>query len=525
MRKIQKNQLMEFLHTLCRACQELSNVPIGANYINFCADIQDFVSGIFDFIQRIENRDTKTESLLVSFYETLFLVSQEPEKADTLMGLAEELIDCAEKELKADTIEAAFFCYKASMSDSLESIYLAAKADPNCDAYFIPIPYFDRNKDGSLGAVHYEAEGFYSEQYELTDWRLYKTEERHPDVIFIMNPYDENNLITTVHPDYYARKLKDHTPLLIYVPYFVHSEIISPHMAVTAGVLFSHRTIVQSENIRNQYIDSICKHFPNVIRADWEKRIVALGSPKTDRVLSVKKENFSVLDEWKSLLANAQGKRIILYNLSLETALAYSQGENRGVYLKKLQSVLQFFREKKEFLLWWRPHPLMAETFFWLGKDIFEKYQQLVKDYQAAGYGIFDETPDIDRAIAFSDACYGDESSLNLLMQFAGKPILVQNMRNAGNEPKISGGREHVLQSMKEFVKRDHYNSYVLYEVMDPSKGGFSLTDFLDYLEVVESFKAEQSSKYRARYINADGSAGQKIYDYVRTISEEDSNE
>lgn len=53
------------------------------------------------------------------------------------------------------------------MSDSLESIYLAAKADPHCDAYFIPIPYFDRNQDGSLGKIHYEAEGFYQSNMNL----------------------------------------------------------------------------------------------------------------------------------------------------------------------------------------------------------------------------------------------------------------------------------------------------------------------------------------------------------------------
>ncbi len=81
------------------------------------------------------------------------------------------------------------------------------------------------------------------------------------------------------------------------------------------------------------------------------------------------------------------------------------------------------------------------------------------------------------------------------------------------------------MQSMKNFVEREHYNTYVLYEVMGPSRGGFSLADFLNYLAVVEGFKEEQSNKYRVRYINADGLAGQKIYDYVRTISEEDSNE
>lgn len=523
MRKLQKTQIMGLLDTLCKASRELVGLPSGSDRVNLCADIQDFVSGIFDFLQRTADKDTRTSGMLANFYEKLFTVSQEQESADVLIDLAAEIADCADHELKADRIEVAFFCYKASMSDCLESIYLAAKADPDCDAYFIPIPYFDRNKDGSLGEIHCEAEGYYSEQYELTDWQRYKVEERRPDVIFIMNPYDECNLVTTVHPDYYARKLKDFTGMLVYVPYLVHSEVISPEMAATPGVLFAHRTIVQSENIRKQYVDSACAYFPEISREMWEKRIIALGSPKTDRVLLAKKEMFPILKEWEKLLAESQGRRVILYNLSLETAILFSQGEKKNAYLEKLRSVLWFFKERKDVLLWWRPHPLLAQTFLRLDTALYREYQEIVREYQEAGYGIFDGTADMDRAIAFSDACYGDESSLNLLMQLAGKPVLVQNIRNAGNEPTIPGNREHAEKSMKEFAERGHYNSYILYEVVDPSRGGFSLSDFLEYLDVVECWREEQSGKYRARYTNADGSAGQKIYDYVKKISEEDS--
>ena len=53
-------------------------------------------------------------------------------------------------------IEAVFLPYKASMWDSLESVWKAADEDPDCDAYVIPIPYFDRNPDGSFGPMHDE---------------------------------------------------------------------------------------------------------------------------------------------------------------------------------------------------------------------------------------------------------------------------------------------------------------------------------------------------------------------------------
>ena len=55
-----------------------------------------------------------------------------------------------------DKKEIAFMPYKASMWDSLESVYLAAREDKNCEAYVVPIPYFDRKADKTLGTMHYE---------------------------------------------------------------------------------------------------------------------------------------------------------------------------------------------------------------------------------------------------------------------------------------------------------------------------------------------------------------------------------
>ncbi len=52
--------------------------------------------------------------------------------------------------------EVVFFPYKAAMWDSLESVYLAAKEDPDCDAYCVPIPYYELNSDHSFGKIHYE---------------------------------------------------------------------------------------------------------------------------------------------------------------------------------------------------------------------------------------------------------------------------------------------------------------------------------------------------------------------------------
>lgn len=69
-----------------------------------------------------------------------------------------ELQNHIQYEMPDDRKEVVFLPYKASMWDSLESVWKAADEDRNTDAYVIPIPYFDRRSDGSLGEEHYEGD-------------------------------------------------------------------------------------------------------------------------------------------------------------------------------------------------------------------------------------------------------------------------------------------------------------------------------------------------------------------------------
>lgn len=106
--------------------------------------------------------------------------------------------------------EAVFLPYKASMWDSLESVWLAAREDKDWDCHVIPIPYYDRNQDNSFGSIHYEG-NLYPEYVPVTSFNEYNLEARHPDVIFIHNPYDECNHVTSVHPAFYSSRIKNYT--------------------------------------------------------------------------------------------------------------------------------------------------------------------------------------------------------------------------------------------------------------------------------------------------------------------------
>ncbi|HBI62772.1 MAG TPA: hypothetical protein DDY31_16460, partial [Lachnospiraceae bacterium] len=77
--------------------------------------------------------------------------------------------------------------------------------------------------------------------------------------------------------------------------------------------------------------------------------------------------------------------------------------------------------------LLWRPHPLFASTIEAMRPELREEYREIVERYREDGWGIYDDSSDMDRAVEISDAYYGDGSSVVQLYQKTGKAIMLQN--------------------------------------------------------------------------------------------------
>ena len=116
--------------------------------------------------------------------------------AGEIVGLCRELLEHIMAETGKEEHfkkEMVFLPYKASMWDSLESVWRAAYEDrDNCLAYVIPIPYCDRNPDGTAKEWHCERDLFPKDVPTL-DWQEVDLKTMHPDVIFFHYPYDDCN--------------------------------------------------------------------------------------------------------------------------------------------------------------------------------------------------------------------------------------------------------------------------------------------------------------------------------------------
>ena len=311
------------------------------------------------------------------------------------------------------TWEVVFLPYKASMWDSFESVWREAFQDEKCYCTVAVLPYYTKKQDGSLSERISEKEQF-PDYVPVIDADDYDFEGKQPDIIFIHNPYDGYNTITTVDPKYYSDKLKQFTKKLVYIPYFVAYEEVVENFCVLPALRFADVVVVESEEIAEQYRKSYM----------WgnKEKFVAWGSPKYDMVGehgSIEAEE--IPSNWKERIG---GRKVILYNTHISPLLSHPKEA-----IKKIRYVINFFSRREDVVLLWRPHPLSISTLEGKDQTTKESYLKLVEEFIQHKKGIYDDTADLSRAIAIADAYMGDHSSLVLLFQKVGKPIFIQNSK------------------------------------------------------------------------------------------------
>lgn len=447
-----KKDLLQTISVLQQANDSV-NKAISANeegLLALLAKCQEAAIGMGNYVEGLGNQYVSIIKILEEYCENLYQLNEvlinglplaEKEKEGRkifkkIRKQLQQLQNAITYNLPKDRKEIVFLPYKASMWDSLESVWKAAEADENADAYVIPIPYYDKNPDGSFREEHYEG-GLYPDYVPITRYDEYDFEQRRPDAIFIHNPYDDCNIVTSVHPFFYSGNLKKYTEQLIYIPYFVLGEVDPEndsqiknieHFCTVPGVFNADKIIVQSENMRRAYIN-ILKGFVAEQGAEeikWESKILALGSPKMDKVLYTRREELDIPTEWKRIIKKADGscKKIIFYNTSVNGILQH--GEKM---ISKIREVLEvFWFERNEIALLWRPHPLMEATIKTMRPELLDGYMEIVEKFKLRGYGIYDDSADVDRAVILCDAYYGDYSSIVYMCREAGKPIMIQNV-------------------------------------------------------------------------------------------------
>ena len=505
MRLKKKEELINILKLVKKLHAKIDCLISRKDYVvaqQLLVDCQQTAIDIGCFLEKVEKEETIRGIIekLEIYCEKIFEISEGKIFTKQCRKEVDSLID--ETIFKISEIPSGkkifvFMPYKASMWTSLESIWKAASEDENCEAVVMPIPYFEIGKH--VKELHMEYEGDKFPNYvPITDWTTFSLEDVMPDAIFIHNPYDDGNTLTTIHPNYYSDVLKQYTDCLVYVPYFTMGSYIkgrSDFQYVNKGTENADKVIVQSDFVKKIYQSY----------GHSSDKLVVTGSPKTDAIVNRLKDKFEYPEEWISKL---EGKKVFLLNTHLSYfPTAYLNRDKYGYdYAQRYhEQILKAVLNNTEWGLIWRPHPLlfsMANNNFPECVEYAEKFAERI---EKAPNCVLDCSADYMMAFSRSDALITTYSSLVNEYLITEKPVMIFQTRvsdeNANNSP---------------IDMRVNYFRF-------PKSQGMTFEQFMQMVtEGQDPRKQERMDMLNDRaFANLDGTAGRKAFTHIVSYLEE----
>ena len=255
----------------------------------------------------------------------------------------------------------------------------------------------------------------YPEDIPSADWRTYDIRLHCPDTVYIQNPYDGTNPLLTVPPDYYAREMQPYTDRIVYIPIARTSEFGGEdindqynlkHYAAAPGVVYADEVIVQSENIKKQYIGALTTFAGADTQNIWDMKIhsevPSIGADDTGN--RIKRVLYCIganeLTEKKDVFASSVKERLSIFG---------EEGSNLCVHI----SLYPDDRSQ-----WEAVDKELADTVFGeVDLAVSENEYEVVSVTVSAA----------DEAASHYDAYYGSPSPYVPAFVVQGKPVMLAN--------------------------------------------------------------------------------------------------
>lgn len=199
--------------------------------------------------------------------------------------------------------------------DSMKGLFLEANKDNTVDCFLMPLPYYYKDGLGGCSPAQWDY-ALYEDELgkdnpSLLDFRTVDLQEISPDFIFINDPCDEYNLSFMIDPAFFSKRLKSCTKQLIYIPWFVTSEIDledpedgkaivnAENYVIMPAPVHSDYVILQSEGIAKLYQSLLEKESGAEFANYWKEKLLPFGSPLFDK--DKDKEKYASKAIWEKL--------------------------------------------------------------------------------------------------------------------------------------------------------------------------------------------------------------------------------
>ncbi len=496
--KSDKEQYVRTLESVNNLCSRLMDIKEDDTRLQILTNCQEAAIALGENLENCKNssdnsaiKENKIIKRIEDFCEQIYVCSQDfnSRNVAVLKSIISEI-----KILIANiprTYRVVFLPYKASMWDSLESIWKCFAEDERCETSVVPIPYYEANRQTNQWEIRYEGQ-LYPKEVPVVYFQDYSIQEKRPDIVFVHNPFDSYNYVTTVDPAYYSEELKKYCSKLVYVPYYVNPGFLSSAYNQLPLLYRSDYIVLQSEKMKET-----CKEFP------YYNRVLPLGSPKFDKVILLNNAKVAPPEEWN---IDMNGKKKILLNTTIEDFL-----QNTEKLLEKLHCFFDRAAAVNDVVIIWRPHPLLESTVKAMRPQFVEKYEQLVDFFKESHAGVLDTTADISRAVAATDAYIGSSySSVMALYEVCGKPVFCfdsQHIYVTDIEHKKKRANPEEV-----FKMRFEDDFFACRESEE-----YNFDDFVEDLVGERLGKVLENQRIAEAGIsnNLDGTCGQKVHEYI----------
>ena len=349
----------------------------------------------------------------------------EPEGDDTIYSKRIRRQERKEREI-------IFLVWHQGQWAYLHSLWEEASREEGTHVTVVVVPYYYKDAMGKVieDEPVIETDGF-PEEVEITPFDSYDFSDRLPDVCFFTCPYDEFHCGMTVEPTYYVRRIREYVDKLILIPPFVlnerveeddRSRIALRDFIETPGVVYADHIIVQSENLRQVWLE-IVKSIPETGMIDWGRKICACGAPVWD-IESAKREDSDVFPEkWNINKPDISHKNIKILLFQPGGSMLYEHGVDEIEREKRLLSdVSKCYQDELRVI--WIPDIYAEDILKKHAPRVWKRYQRWMGEFESEGTGIVDSGTDFETAARLCDGFYGDAGVLMNRCRVEKKPVL-----------------------------------------------------------------------------------------------------
>ena len=405
-----------------------------------------------------------------------------------------------------------FLPYYKITWDCFESVWEAFKNDPMFVTQITIIPI--RYNDKTVYEDYLTPKDIPNIPYEQYDF-----ENEKPDIVFICQPYDGNNL-----PKFMSTSIKPHVGMLVYIPYYTYMHNYIPEDE------FQEYLQLYTELSGHNAADLIVTSGPGFMNVFQEKsknghKMVALGSPKID-FLHKSKKIFPRYLDWEERI---KGKITFMLNTNYTSfhTNTFDKYNNTPAWFDFL---INYVNNNDELALIWRPHPLIFQFLSYMPDGFVQFIDRLRLGYFPRI--IIDETESTASAFMYSDAVLTEWSSLVTDAIYLDKPTFSLHMDPYVYREDTRKYYEPIYDDIIAESKKIAEGAVTFHAVL-PSSGaerhlqpGETIEDtmyckplqaFIEAIKAGEDPKADLRKLYiKDHLVNLNGNCGVTILNYIK---------